>query len=262
MGSADTRDTVLTRCWPQGCLRTCWPCFGRGEASDRPWKGFRGIGHSPGPPRASTQPVDSIQAEIPYFNTKCWGWWHVHLGPREKYVCDLNSWPFPAAVPGLLGLDQKSRKGSAEEHRRAGRACFICIWGGSLSLVSPTRNSLAPSLACILGSPRCLFSIKGGQWLLAGLAMWQNSLSFCPKATWSLAWLRITNVLSPFIFPSSFFLSFRGTSPQKKGITDWWIFSSQQCVWNPLTQGLFTLVSCPNKNVALAKTLMAMTGST
>lgn len=143
-------------------------------------------GTAPAPPRPSTQPVDPIQAEIPYFNTKCWSQWHVHLGPREKYVCDLNSYPFPAAVPGLLGLDRKWRKGLQKSTAERGELASA-VSGGSLLLVSPAGNSLAPSLACILGSPRCLLSIRERQWQLAGLAMWQNSLSFCPKATWSLA---------------------------------------------------------------------------
>jgi len=105
------------------------------EAPARHCEGFKEeLGTAPALPRASAKPVESIQAEILNFNTKCWGGWHVHLGPHEKHVCDLNSWPFPAAVMGFLGLDQKSGKENAEEHRGAGRASFSYFGEGGVAL--------------------------------------------------------------------------------------------------------------------------------
>lgn len=80
---------------------------------------FPRIGHHPCPPRAYLLPAESIQHEISHFNTKHQGGRKFHLGPNQKCVPDLNSWPFPAAIVGGLGLqNEKLGKENSEECRR------------------------------------------------------------------------------------------------------------------------------------------------
>lgn len=45
----------------------------------------------------------------------------------KKHIFDLNSWSFPAAVMGILGLyDQKFEKENAEEHTTEGSFPQLC----------------------------------------------------------------------------------------------------------------------------------------
>lgn len=125
---------------------------------------------------------------------------------------------------GILDLDQKWGR-RMQKTTPEGEYAPSCVWPGwrSLSLVSPARNPLAPSLTCILGLPLCLLSIRGKPRQLSGSSKWQEH-SLCPKATWpclrqchqcheSFLPFFLPSFLSSFLSP---FLCFRGISPQKK----------------------------------------------